>query len=120
RQHTSRAVGMRLLPASNRSESIGASAARISANLRSSIQRRSRASPLPNNGFLVIAHDRRGHGRSPQSSTGNDMDSYADDLASLLAALESRGVTMAGTRPAAAKSPAITGVIEPGASRRRC
>jgi non-heme chloroperoxidase len=34
-----------------------------------------------NNGFRVIAHDRRGHGRSTQTATGHDMDHYADDLA---------------------------------------
>ena len=36
-----------------------------------------------NNGFRVIAHDRRGHGRSTQTTTGHDMDHYADDLAVL-------------------------------------
>jgi non-heme chloroperoxidase len=36
-----------------------------------------------NNGFRVIAHDRRGHGRSTQTATGHDMDHYADDLALL-------------------------------------
>src|SRR5690606_37322245 len=34
-------------------------------------------------GYRCIAHDRRGHGRSSQSWTGNDMDTYADDLAGL-------------------------------------
>ena len=34
-----------------------------------------------NHGFRVIAHDRRGHGRSTQTATGHDMDHYADDLA---------------------------------------
>lgn len=32
-------------------------------------------------GFRVIAHDRRGHGRSTQTADGHDMDHYADDLA---------------------------------------
>jgi len=36
-----------------------------------------------NNGFRVVAHDRRGHGRSTQTATGHDMDHYADDLAVL-------------------------------------
>src|SRR5438309_6426166 len=36
-----------------------------------------------NNGFRVIAHDRRGHGRSTQTAGGHDMDHYADDLAAL-------------------------------------
>ena len=40
-----------------------------------------------NNGFRVIAHDRRGHGRSSQGADGHDMDHYADDLAALTALL---------------------------------
>ncbi|MCW6511850.1 alpha/beta fold hydrolase [Lichenifustis flavocetrariae] len=39
-------------------------------------------------GFRLIAHDRRGHGRSTQTSTGNDMDTYAADVAELAAALD--------------------------------
>lgn len=39
-------------------------------------------------GYRCIAHDRRGHGRSSQPSSGNDMDTYADDLASLVQKLE--------------------------------
>ncbi len=41
-------------------------------------------------GFRVIAHDRRGHGRSSQTSGGNDMDSYAADVAALADALDLR------------------------------
>ncbi len=51
---------------------------------------------LAQHGFRVIAHDRRGHGRSSQTSTGNDMDSYADDLAALIESLDLRDVTMVG------------------------
>ena len=40
------------------------------------------------NGYRAIAHDRRGHGRSSQTSNGNNMDSYADDLAALTDALD--------------------------------
>ena len=40
-----------------------------------------------NHGYRVIAHDRRGHGRSTQTSSGHDMDHYADDLAALTAHL---------------------------------
>src|SRR5499427_2230211 len=40
------------------------------------------------NGYRAIAQDRRGHGRSTQTWAGNDMDTYADDLASLVKALE--------------------------------
>lgn len=41
-------------------------------------------------GYRVIAHDRRGHGRSDQTDTGNDMDTYAADVAELAAALDLR------------------------------
>jgi non-heme chloroperoxidase len=41
-----------------------------------------------NQGYRVIAHDRRGHGRSSQVADGHDMDHYADDLATLTAALD--------------------------------
>lgn len=43
---------------------------------------------LSMNGFRCIAHDRRGHGRSTQTFDGNEMDTYADDLAALVAALD--------------------------------
>ena len=43
---------------------------------------------LASHGFRCIAHDRRGHGRSSQPWTGNDMDTYADDLAALAQALD--------------------------------
>jgi non-heme chloroperoxidase len=42
-------------------------------------------------GFRVIAHDRRGHGRSSQPGSGHDMDHYADDLAELTAHLDLKG-----------------------------
>jgi non-heme chloroperoxidase len=43
---------------------------------------------LANNGYRCIAHDRRGHGRSSQTWEGNEMDTYADDLAKLVEALD--------------------------------
>jgi non-heme chloroperoxidase len=43
---------------------------------------------LASNGFRCIAHDRRGHGRSSQPWQGNDMDTYADDLAELVKQLD--------------------------------
>ncbi|MER9216658.1 alpha/beta hydrolase [Mesorhizobium sp. M0663] len=43
---------------------------------------------LASNGYRCIAHDRRGHGRSSQPWKGNDLDTYADDLAELTAALD--------------------------------
>lgn len=51
---------------------------------------------LGEHGYRVIAHDRRGHGRSDQTWAGNDMDTYADDLAQLLEALDVKGATMVG------------------------
>lgn len=47
-------------------------------------------------GYRVIAHDRRGHGRSDQPATGNDMDSYADDLAAVIEALDLKGAVLVG------------------------
>jgi non-heme chloroperoxidase len=51
---------------------------------------------LAQNGFRAIAHDRRGHGRSSQPSSGNDMNTYADDLAALIEALDLHDVTLVG------------------------
>ncbi|URM97180.1 alpha/beta hydrolase [Actinomadura madurae] len=51
---------------------------------------------LVQHGYRVVAHDRRGHGRSSQGSTGNDMDGYADDLAALIEALNLDDVTLVG------------------------
>src|SRR5512146_2972068 len=51
---------------------------------------------LAQNGFRTIAHDRRGHGRSSQASTGNDMNGYADDLAAVIEALDLNDVTLVG------------------------
>jgi len=51
---------------------------------------------LAANGCRVIAHDRRGHGRSTQTWDGNDMDTYADDLAAVIDHLDLRSVTLVG------------------------
>jgi non-heme chloroperoxidase len=47
-------------------------------------------------GYRVIAHDRRSHGRSGQTWTGNDMDTYADDLAELFETLDLQNAVMVG------------------------
>ncbi len=51
---------------------------------------------LASNGYRAIAHDRRGHGRSTQTWTGNDMDTYAGDLAALVEALDLTSVIHVG------------------------
>jgi len=51
---------------------------------------------LAQRGFRVVAHDRRGHGRSSQASIGNDMNGYADDLAAVIEALDLRDATLVG------------------------
>ena len=51
---------------------------------------------LAQNGYRVVAHDRRGHGRSSQVSSGNDMDGYADDLADVIEALDLHDATLVG------------------------
>jgi non-heme chloroperoxidase len=51
---------------------------------------------LASNGYRCIAHDRRGHGRSSQPWNGNDMDTYADDLAQLVENLDVRNAVHVG------------------------
>jgi len=51
---------------------------------------------LSDRGYRCIAHDRRGHGRSSQPWDGNEMDTYADDLAELVEALDLKGATHVG------------------------
>src|SRR5258705_7078667 len=51
---------------------------------------------LASRGYRCIAHARRGHGRSSQPWSGNDMDTYADDLAKLVEALDLNNATHVG------------------------
>ncbi|MFU2209002.1 alpha/beta fold hydrolase [Solidesulfovibrio sp. C21] len=51
---------------------------------------------LASHGYRVIAHDRRGHGRSDQTWSGNDLDTYADDLATLTEALDLKDAVHVG------------------------
>ncbi|OHV78678.1 alpha/beta fold hydrolase [Rhizobium sp. LCM 4573] len=48
------------------------------------------------NGYRVVAHDRRGHGRSDQTWDGNDMDHYADDLSELIEKLDLKNIVLVG------------------------
>jgi len=47
-------------------------------------------------GYRVVAHDRRSHGRSDQTWDGNHMDQYADDLAELITKLDLKNIVMVG------------------------
>jgi non-heme chloroperoxidase len=51
---------------------------------------------LAQHGFRTIAHDRRGHGRSSQTSSGNDMNTYADDLAAVIDHLDLNNAILVG------------------------
>ena len=51
---------------------------------------------LADQGYRVVAHDRRGHGRSSQPWDGNDMDHYADDLATVIETLDLKDATLIG------------------------
>lgn len=51
---------------------------------------------LADNGYRCIAHDRRGHGRSDQTAYGNDMNTYADDLAQLIEFLDLKNLVLIG------------------------
>src|SRR5947207_13119419 len=51
---------------------------------------------LGQRGFRVVAHDRRGHGRSSQPWNGHDMDTYADELATVIETHDLKGATLWG------------------------
>src|SRR6201991_4645214 len=51
---------------------------------------------VASNGYRAIAHDRRGHGRSSQTWAGNEMDTYADDLAAVITTLDLRDIVLVG------------------------
>ena len=63
---------------------------------------------LASEGYRCIAHDRRGHGRSIQPWTGNDMDTYADDLATLIEELDLKNSILVGFSAAVVKLPATS------------
>jgi len=65
-------------------------------------------------GYRVIAHDRRGHGRSDQTDTGNDMDTYAADVAALAAALNLRNAIHVGHSTGGGEVTRYVARAEPG------
>lgn len=71
---------------------------------------------LAEHGHRAIAHDRRGHGRSSQTWHGNEMDTYADDLACLIDALDLTTSRWSATRPAGARSSTTSAGTGPPAS----
>jgi non-heme chloroperoxidase len=71
-------------------------------------------------GYRVIAHDRRGHGRSAQVADGHDMDHYADDLTAVTAHLDLHDAVHVGHSTGAARSCATSPGTARAGSRRRC
>ena len=67
-----------------------------------------------NEGFRVVAHDRRGHGRSSQTDTGNDMDTYAADLIELAARLDLRDAVQVGHSTGGGEATHYVARAEPG------
>ena len=65
-------------------------------------------------GFRVVAHDRRGHGRSSQTATGNEMDTYAADVVELAAALDLRGAVHIGHSTGGGEVARYVARAEPG------
>ena len=65
-------------------------------------------------GYRVIAHDRRGHGRSDQTDTGNEMDTYAADVATIVQALELRDAVHVGHSTGGGEVARYTARAEPG------
>jgi non-heme chloroperoxidase len=65
-------------------------------------------------GYRVIAHDRRGHGRSTQTDTGNEMDTYAADLIALAKALDLRGAVHVGHSTGGGEVARFVARAEPG------
>ena len=65
-------------------------------------------------GYRVIAHDRRGHGRSGQTSTGHEMDTYAADVAALTGALDLRGAVHVGHSTGGGEVARYVARAEPG------
>ena len=65
-------------------------------------------------GYRVIAHDRRGHGRSSQTDDGNDMDTYAEDVAALVRTLDLRNAVHVGHSTGGGEVTRYVARAEPG------
>jgi len=65
-------------------------------------------------GYRVIAHDRRGHGRSSQADNGNEMDTYAADVAALVAALDLKGAVHIGHSTGGGEAAHYAACAKPG------
>ena len=70
-------------------------------------------------GYRVIAHDRRGHGRSTQTDSGNEMDTYAADVIELAAGLDLRGAVHIGHSTGGGEVTRYVARAEPVVSPRR-
>ena len=68
-------------------------------------------------GYRVVAHDRRGHGRSAQTSTGNEMDTYAADVIELAAALDLKKAVHIGHSTGGGEVAHYVARAEPGPRR---
>ena len=75
---------------------------------------------LASKGFRCIAHDRRGHGRSSRPWNGNEMDTYADDLATLIETLELRDVVLIGFSTGGGEVAATSVATAPSVSPASC
>lgn len=71
-------------------------------------------------GYRVVAHDRRGHGRSSQSATGHEMDTYAADVAAVTDALDLRGAVHIGHSTGGGEVARYVARAEPDGSPRPC
>ena len=71
-------------------------------------------------GYRVIARDRRGHGRSTQTWDGNEMNTYADDLAALTEQLDLKNAIHVGHSTAAENLPVTSGGMAQNVSPWRC
>jgi len=75
---------------------------------------------LASHGFRTIAHDRRGHGRSSQPWDGNDMNTYADDLAALTEALDLKDAIHVGHSAEVERWSAISAATAQSGLPKRC